>query len=825
MATSRSSKKTVLNQTSSYIPHLDDVASETTLIQVKKAIEKININVGDIVLGDISVQSDDTTTHEKLDTLNTSLLNKHLNSSTDSINISGQSVLVNTISGFALDSTLQNTNTQLSSLNSTISNKYLDKTNDSVNISGQSVLVNTISGFALDSTLQNTNTQLSSLNTSLLNKHLDKTTDSISISGQSILISNLPSVQAVSGTFWPSNQPVSGTIEVSNLPTIQPVSGDVNANISGQSVMVSNFPISFEISSLPSITIENTSFNVGNFPTTQAISGDVNISGQSLLISNFPSVQTITGTTQSTITNSSLDTHLKSFHSGSWVDVVSASNGHLLTNSSMQDGDGNDLTSKLISSSRALDVNIINTTDPIIIDFANPILNVTGSVDINNFPTTQVITGDVNITNSTIPVTGTFYQETQPISGNVNANISGQSVLTRVYDFQNNGISSTNHTPFKYGLDTTSALATTDMTNRYLLTSTSDGGSKRSLDVNVASGSITIDSVNIKDSSGNTLTSTLNNLDVNLKAFNRTASTTSNLTTVQPVGASSTVKALETYSYMVGLDNALNIPLQLTSTNGPSSNSLDVYLQNASTTNNLISFPTLEKGTGLNMYVIPSKTKTFLFNAYSNNTGTNASISSIGNNQSFSANNWGLANPRNSWNVYRTGTTPLNFYYTYVNGSGDEINVTTPINLSSASTYYSLANNIVTINSWRTDASLASGDTLYVTSSNNITHSFYGGNLLIHNNSLWTCPNNCIAWVQNLAFTSSGAEGLRLFKWNVNGVRSVMYGWLGASNFSTTASGEYGFGGYITAGETIGWGGENASITRNVSANIVCRYL
>jgi hypothetical protein len=225
------------------------------------------------------------------------------------------------------------------------------------------------------------------------------------------------------------------------------------------------------------------------------------------------------------------------------------------------------------------------------------------------------------------------------------------------------------------------------------------------------------------------------------------------------------------------------------------------------------------------MYVIPSKTKTFLFNAYSNNTGTNASISSIGNNQSFSATNWGLANPRNSWNVYRTGTTPLNFYYTYVNGSGNEINVTTPINLSSASTYYSLANNIVTINSWRTDASLASGDTLYVTSTNNITHSFYGGNLLIHNNSLWTCPNNCIAWVQNLAFTSSGTEGLRLFKWNVNGVRSVMYGWINASNFSTTASGEYGFGGYITAGETIGWGGENASITRNVSANIVCRYL
>ena len=47
------------------------------------------------------------------------------------------------------------------------------------------------------------------------------------ISGGTVIpvsVSNLPGTQAVSGTFWPTTQPVSGSVSVSNFPATQPVS-------------------------------------------------------------------------------------------------------------------------------------------------------------------------------------------------------------------------------------------------------------------------------------------------------------------------------------------------------------------------------------------------------------------------------------------------------------------------------------------------------------------------------------------------------------------------------------------------------------------------
>jgi NF-X1-type zinc finger protein NFXL1 len=852
--------------------------------------------------------------------------------------ISGQTLKVNTISGFALDSSVATTNTKLDTLNTSVNNKHLFFTNDSVTIgdisSGAQVGINNFPFVALDATLVSTNNKLDTLNTTVTNKTLNKNTSSIDISGQFINISNLPLIQDVSGSVSVSNFPTStqvsnivdvsgnvsvsnfpGSFEISNLPSTQDVSGNVSVSnfptsfeisnlpstqdVSG-SVSVSNFPTSFEISNLPSIqdvsgnvnvsnivdvsgnvSVSNfpTSFEISNLPSTQDVSGSVSVSNvvdvsgsvsvsnvvdvsgsvsvsnvvdvsgsvsvsnfpTSFEISNLPSIQDVSGSVSVSnfptstevsnivdvsgnvsvsnfptstevsnivdvsgnvnITNSSIDTHLKSFHSGSWVNVVSASNGHLLVNSSTQDGDGNDITSSNLGGGiQALDVNIRNNAEPVVIDFANPSIGVTGSVTVDNFPTVQSISGDVNITNtsitvagsvsanitnSSLPVTGTFYQATQPVSLASNVGIKDSSGNSIKADPSGN------------------------------------------LNVNVVSGSITVDSVNIKDSSGNNIKADgSGNLNTAMQAFNRTNNVVSNLTTVQPVGASSSVKALETYSYIVAVDNGgIGLPLQLTSTQGLYQNSLDTYINNGTTVNTSMSFPNVGSGTGLNMYVIPSKTKTFLFNAYSNNTNTNAAIASIGNTQAFTANNWGLANPRSTWAVYRTGTTAFSFYYTYINASGNEVEVVAPLVLTASGTFYSLASDIITVNSWKLNSPLGAGDTFYITSAGTTASSYGGGNTLINSNSLWTCPNNCIAWVQNINCFMSGAEGIRLFKWDEFGNRSVMYQWLNASNFNNNATGEYGFGGYITAGQTIGWGGENSSIVRNISANIVCRYL
>jgi hypothetical protein len=56
----------------------------------------------------------------------------------------------NVISGFSLDTTTQSTNSKLDTLNTTFSNKTLSKTTSSIDVSGQTLNVNTISGFALE---------------------------------------------------------------------------------------------------------------------------------------------------------------------------------------------------------------------------------------------------------------------------------------------------------------------------------------------------------------------------------------------------------------------------------------------------------------------------------------------------------------------------------------------------------------------------------------------------------------------------------------------------------------------------------------------------
>jgi hypothetical protein len=95
------------------------------------------------------------TTNDKLDTLNTTLTNKVLDKTTSSVDISGQTVAISNtsfdssnildtplITGFALETTLGTTNDKLDTLNTTVSNKHLDKTTDSVDITNQNINVN-----------------------------------------------------------------------------------------------------------------------------------------------------------------------------------------------------------------------------------------------------------------------------------------------------------------------------------------------------------------------------------------------------------------------------------------------------------------------------------------------------------------------------------------------------------------------------------------------------------------------------------------------------------------------------------------------------------
>jgi len=96
-----------------------------------------------------------------------------------------------------------------------------------------------------------------------------------SITG-SVSVSNFPGIQAVTGNFYPETQAVSGTVSVGNFPATQAVSGTVTANVSG-TVSVSNFPATQAVSgtvnigTMPEVEIKN---DAGN---PVPVSGTINI--------------------------------------------------------------------------------------------------------------------------------------------------------------------------------------------------------------------------------------------------------------------------------------------------------------------------------------------------------------------------------------------------------------------------------------------------------------------------------------------------------------------------------------------------------------------
>jgi len=703
----------------------------------------------------------------------------------------------------------------------------------------------------------------------------------------SVSVSNLPTTQAVSGTVGISNFPASQAVTGAFFQSIQPVSGDINVlnlpttqNVNG-SVSISNFPATQAVSgsvtvntisgfaletggNLASIKtntdkiksdttntdaiqvqVKNSSIPVSGSVTVNTISGftldtttqssntkldtihtdldgltydgssnlNVNVAAGSLTVdsvkikaTNGDSITATTGSINSNITNTSLDTHCYASSNGTnWHHLASDANGQLNVHSKLQDGAGTDITSTLNGAKQSIDVNVantvaVNTISGFALESGGNLASIKTNTDRIKSDTTNTDAIQVQVKNSSIPVSGT-------ITANIAAN---QRVLSNVYDWQNNGITSTNHTVSKYGLDTTSALATTDMNTRYLLTSTLNGA-KQSLDVNVAN------TVAVTDSAGNNLTSTSNNLDTNMKAFNRTGATTSNLTTVQPVGASSSVKALETYSYMVGLNNTSTLPLQITSTTGDTTQSLDVQIQNGSTTN-------FNSGTGLNVYQILPKVKMYTIGGFDeqNSTYRLFGLATPGGINTTTT-NFGLANPRVHYGGTSGGTDRV-AYIDYVNSSGNLVENDGPYTFNSA-TYATLPNMIAPIK-FRLTSNLAAGQAVYISiAANSSVSAVAGQDQNQYCIGTFTVPNGYIGYISHLNSNVSATTNIQIVKWDVNGIRSVVYRFNNTGNADHTAGYEGGLGGIFYAGETVAFSNQSTAAGKSCFANMILKSI
>jgi hypothetical protein len=387
-----------------------------------------------------------------------------------SVNVSG-SVTVNTISGFSLDTTSQATNTKLDTINTTISNKTLDKTTSSIDISGQTVNVNTISGFATETTQNAIKTNTDKI------KSDGTITDAIQV--------------AVKNTV-----PVSGSITVNTISGFATETTQ-NAIKTNTDKIKSDGTITDAIQ----VAVKNTvpvsgSVGVSSLPAIKAMIDD----GETFTLQDLQGVISTSGYNSLSVYNYDLDTkfHNDSTFTNAIETVVKNQVGITGSVSVSNQITGFATSANQTTTNTKLDT--INTT------ITNKNLNATNdsvTATVSNQITGFATSANQTTTNTKLDTINTTItnKNLSAVNDSVSATISNTSLDTHCYGSSNgttwhhlktdaNGILNV-HSMTQDG-------AGTDITSTTIST-------KQALDVNVAGGSISISSVNIKDSNGNNL--------------------------------------------------------------------------------------------------------------------------------------------------------------------------------------------------------------------------------------------------------------------------------------------------------------------------------
>jgi len=263
--------------------------------------------------------------------------------------------------------------------------------------------------------------------------------------------------------------------------------------------------------------------------------GTTPITASTVLTKNGLDVNLINGVS---ISNTSIDTHCYGSTNGTtWHHLKTDANGILNIHSMTQSGVGADITSTLIGAKQCLDVNVGNAVS--IKDSSGNSLSAVssgipqlrtsiydGSQNLMGIPSnpfnTNVYSGGTAITKTVV------LSQTGLDTNIINSSLTTtNSVLTDSYDSTNTALRA--NIVASSGLNTTSLSKTYAGNGTTPITATTTGA-VNALDVNIASGNITVSSVDIKDSSGNNLSavsSTVPQLRSSLYDISGTALTSS----------------------------------------------------------------------------------------------------------------------------------------------------------------------------------------------------------------------------------------------------------------------------------------------------------
>jgi hypothetical protein len=693
----------------------------------------------------------------------------------------------------------------------------------------------------------------------------------VNVSNTSFEVSNFPSVQGITGSVnilsLPSIEITNTSFEVSNFPSVQGITGSVN------------------VLSLPSIEITNTSFEVSNFPSVQGITGSVNIlslpsieiTNTSFEVSNFPasisnfalesggnlaSIKTQTDKLQfngANLKTQIMNTSLVVETSTNALDVNIVGGSAADGKAYLYSGNGiTPITQTTISAKSGIDTNIINasidtvsfgktssgvskeilvTSDGELITDSNmhsgigvPLTSTSIGGVINNLDTASTLYSLNSGARTAITATGT----------SLNTNITNTNINTHIYGKTSGGGSGT----WKEVLLTPQGELITESQTQdgsgNAITSTLNGA-KQSLDVNVANtvavsgtfyqatqpvsiastvavsdtttqGKIdttnsTLSTINGKVPSGLSVSSSRLLTNSQASAFNISTSSIDNLTSVQP-SSTTGVKALHTVNY----NQAYN-------------EDSDLYVP--------ISSKTIGSSYALLTHNI-RETKEYTFGGIDNNPtafrliGGNASSSGL----PLDLYNYGLANPRTYWASLSGGTPSTLLYIDYVNSSGNLVENEggfTLVATDNTTNWTLLPSMIGTPIKFRT--STAIGDTvntgygLFISPVTNRNRSICHSSIANYGIGVFTIPNGYIGYITSLTAGYATAGSVIMVKWNVDGIRHVVY----KINIETSlnivvSSGFEGtLGGIFVAGESIAFTNNLGTSAKLVQASITLK--
>jgi len=462
--------------------------------------------------------------------------------------------------------------------------------------------------------------------------------------------------------------------------------------------------------------------------------------GVSILNTSVP----VSGSVSANITNDFINSHIYGSSDGvAFHHIKTNNNGVVSCNSVIQDANGTDLTSTLISGKQSLDVNVANTT--------------------------------------AIPVSGSFYQETQPVS-------IASAISSRAQDGAGNSITSTATTGTIRSLDVGSTLYSVNGTSRTAITSTGTSLNTNITNTVPVSGTVAVSgtvpvsiasavpvsgSVNI--GTGTTTAGVLVSGN-DIVSSDRGLITNSCLYAKPPIGGVSgtalTCIINGARAYLETRDEDANAKLTNIDTKLTTSNTTlgTINTSNTSINNklieNIVTYPNVSgadnTNTAIKMYQIQPKVNMYVVNGTDNSTNTNSLLGgSYDNGLLFTSVNFGTNNVRSFYGITSTGSKTVIIEYVDING---DLQTTTSKTISTTSGTTLLFTNAIGINKVSLDdaignQSVNTGSLSISSVSGALSSVFSKITTTDYFNTSYTCPNNKIAVMKELKYYSQNTTG------------------------------------------------------------------